>query len=193
VGLSNLSSLAAALYAKHRVFVSYHHDNDRFYRDEFERLFSDNSDVFISTSVQIGDIPAWLDSDTVRQKIRDDYLKDSTVTVVLVGTQTWQRRHVDWEISSSIRQTKLSSRSGLLGIILPTHPSYYSASGYDGGIVPPRLVDNHARGFAKIYNWTSNPSHIRQWIHEAFDRRTEIEPDNSYQHFVNNKTGDRWK
>lgn len=176
----------------HKVFVSYHHINDQAYRDAFERLFAHTFSVFISMSVQIGEISPWLDTDTVRAKVRDEYLSDSTVTVVLVGSQTWQRRHVDWEISSSIRQTKLSSRSGLLGIILPTHPSYYTA-GYDGGIVPPRLVDNQACGYALIYNWSTDPTAVASWIEAAYQRRSTVEPDNSYPHFVNNKFGERWR
>ncbi|MFH1913912.1 MAG: TIR domain-containing protein [Pseudomonadota bacterium] len=87
----------------HKVFVSYHHANDQAYRDAFEGMFSLLSGVFISKSVQIGEISPLLATDTVQAKIRDEYLRDSTVTVVLIGTQTWQRKHVDWEISSSIR------------------------------------------------------------------------------------------
>jgi hypothetical protein len=189
--MSSLSEMARALYAKHRVFVSFHHANDRWYRNRFEQLFCESAEVFVSQSVQIGDIPENLPSDRVRDLIRDDYLRSSTVTVVLVGTQTWQRRHVDWEISSSIRSTALSSRSGLLGILLPTHSSYGRPT-YDGGIVPPRLVDNQVRQFAKIYDWNENPITVARWIHEAFERRTQIEPDNSYPHFVNNKWGERW-
>lgn len=177
--------------AIHKAFVSYHHANDQAYRDAFEGLFASTYSVFISKSVQIGEISLWLDTDTVRTKVRDEYLRDSTVTVVLIGTHTWQRRHVDWEISSSIRHTKLSSRSGLLGLILPTHPSYYT-QGYDPGIVPPRLVDNQKCGYGKIYNWSTNPGSVVQWIQEAFDRRFTVKPDNSYPHFVNNKFGDRW-
>jgi hypothetical protein len=176
----------------HKVFVSYHHANDQAYRDAFEHMFATTYNVFISRSVQIGEIAPRLDTDTVRAKIRDEYLRDSTVCVVLIGTLTWQRRHVDWEIASSIRQTKLSSRSGLLGILLPTHPSYYT-TGYDGGIVPPRLVDNQTCGYAKIYNWSTNPSDVAAWIEESYQRRSTIEPDNSYPHFVNNKFGDRWR
>lgn len=93
---STYDALAALLYAQHKVFVSYHHANDWSYRDDFEGLFTATFDVYISKSVQIGEIPAWLDSDSVRAKIRDDDLCDSTVTVVLVGSQTWQRRHVDF-------------------------------------------------------------------------------------------------
>jgi hypothetical protein len=128
----------------------------------------------------------------VRQKIRDEYLSDSTVTVVLIGPQTWQRRHVDWEISSSIRQTKLSSRSGLLGILLPNHPNYGTPN-YDAGIVPPRLFDNDVCGFADIYNWSDSPAEVARWIEIAFNKRDTVQPDNSYPHYVYNKTGDRWR
>ena len=109
---------------RHKVFVSYHHDNDQEYRDLFEGLFSDIHDIIVSQSVQIGDIDQNLKTDTIRQKIRDEYLRDSTVTVVLIGAETWKRKHVDWEIGASIRQTQYSSRSGLLGILLPTYPIY---------------------------------------------------------------------
>jgi hypothetical protein len=90
-----------SLFTRHRVFVSYHHANDQAYRDAFEAMFAGQSSVFVSKSVQIEDIADGLSTDYVRQKIRDEYLRDSTVTVVLVGTQTWQRKHVDWEISST--------------------------------------------------------------------------------------------
>jgi hypothetical protein len=176
---------------QHRVFVSYHHANDQASRDAFEGLFALHYGVIILKSVQIGEIPPGLDTDHVRAKIRDEYLRDSTVTVVLIGAQTWQRRHVDWEISSSIRQTKLSSRSGLLGILLPTHPGYYTEGCY-AGIIPPRLVDNQKCGYAKIYNWSTHPAQVAVWIQAAYDRRSIVEPDNSYPHFANNKFGDRW-
>ena len=101
---------------RHKVFVSYHHANDQWDREKFETLFSTYYGVMISKSVQIGDINPFLSTDSIRQKIRDEYLRDSTVTVVLVGKETWKRKHVDWEIASSIRQTKLNSRSGLVGI-----------------------------------------------------------------------------
>ena len=177
--------------SSHKVFVSYHHANDQGYRNLFEQLFSVHYGVFISQSVQIGEISPNLQTDTIRQKVRDEYLRDTTVTVVLVGTETWKRKHVDWEISSSIRETKFSSRSGLLGILLPTHPSYGQRT-YDAGIVPPRLADNQACGYAYIYDWSTNPTSVATWIEQAFQRRRQINPDNSYPHFVNNRSGMRW-
>lgn len=172
----------------HKVFVSYHHANDQYYRNEFEAIFSDYYNILITKSVQIGDIDPYLKTDTIRQKIRDEYLRDSTVTLVLVGVETWKRKHVDWEISSSIRETKHSSRSGLLGILLPSHPSYGKET-YDGGIVPPRLCDNQVCGYAKIYDWSSDPATLQNWIHQAYLDRSRLTPDNDYPHFVNNKSG----
>lgn len=177
---------------RHKVFVSYHHSpNDQKYRNDFERLFAERHGVMISKSVQIGDIDPNLATETIRQKIRDEYLRDSTVTVVLIGPETWKRKHVDWEIGSSIRQTKYSSRSGLLGIILPTYPRS-DPSKYSHYTIPPRLHDNIECGFAKIYNWSADPVSVQKWIHEAFERRNTINPDNSFPNFVNNRSGERW-
>lgn len=80
---------------RHKVFVSYHHTNDQECRELFERWFS--GDIMVSKSVEIDAIDPNLKVDTIRQIIRDKYLRDSTVTVVLIGAETWKRKHVDWE------------------------------------------------------------------------------------------------
>lgn len=36
---------------RHRVFVSYYHDEDQGYREWFERIFSDIHDIMVSESV----------------------------------------------------------------------------------------------------------------------------------------------
>lgn len=174
----------------HKVFVSFHHDNDEGYREKFERILLE-SGISIIKSVQIDDIDENLSADRIRHIIRDRYLRDSTVTVVLVGTQTWQRKHIDWEIGSSIRDTQYNSRSGLLGILLPTHPSCGNKYYYPYTI-PPRLHDNVVCGFAKMYDWTTNPKSIHNWIHDAFNRRYTINPDNSRVSFGKNHSGVRW-
>lgn len=179
--------------ARHKVFVSYRHSHgDQLYRNHFENLFANVHDVMVSRSVQIGDIDPNLSTETVRQKIRDEYLRDATVTVVLIGPETWQRKHVDWEIGSSIRHTQYNPRSGLFGIILPTYPRNDKTK-YDPYTIPPRLYDNIQCGFAEIYNWSDDPALVQKWIHDAFERRNKINPDNSYPSFVNNRSGERWQ
>jgi len=105
--------------AKHKIFISYHHANDQAYK---EALLKSNElyDIFVDASVDTGDIADNLDDKTIRQKIRDEYLKDSTVTIVLVGLQTKFRKHVDWEIYSSMYNGKVNKQSGILVINLPS-------------------------------------------------------------------------
>ncbi|MDR1087375.1 MAG: TIR domain-containing protein [Endomicrobium sp.] len=68
----------------HNVFVSCHHTySDQDYRNKIEKLFVDYHAVMVSKSAQIGDIDAGLSAETIRQKICEEYLRDSTVTIAL--------------------------------------------------------------------------------------------------------------
>ena len=172
---------------RHRVFISYHHQNDQGYRERFESLFASRAETIISGSVNDGDINPNLSADRVRQIIRDQYLRDTTVTVVLIGKDTWARKHVDWEISSSIRNTQYNPRSGLIGILLPSHSNFRTGR-YTPNLVPPRLNDNVACGFSKIFDWSESATEVQDWIHEAFLNRTKVLPNNQYQSFSNNRS-----
>lgn len=175
----------------HRVFVTYHHALDESYRKTFESRFGSTFSAIIPGSVQIGDISPDLPTETIRQKIRDEYLRDTSVTVVLVGAETWQRKHIDWEIGSSIRHTQFNPRSGLLGILLPTYLGP-AAGKYNPYTIPPRLHDNIKCGFASIHNWSENPVTVQGWVHEAYLRKNRINPDNSRESFGRNRTGNSW-
>ena len=141
---------------RHKVFVSYHHKNDENYRNRFDRLFSDVYDIMDSRSVEIGDIPPGLNVDEIARRIRDGYLRDATVTVVLIGKDTWSRKHIDWEIAATIRKTGANDRGGLLGIFLPSHPSF-GEDECDEYTIPPRLHYNVEAGYAELFNWSESP------------------------------------
>ena len=175
----------------HRTFISFHHVDEP-YKTHFEKRFSDSFNVFISTAVNDGDIDTNLTVNTIRQTIRERNLRNSSVTVVLVGPETWKRKHVDWEISASIRKTQSSSRSGLLGIILPNYLRFSNGS-YDPYTIPPRLWKNIECKYAKMYGWSDDPQAVRSWIHEAFLRRQTTNPHNAFPLFVNNRSGSRWQ
>ena len=173
---------------RHKVFASFHHADD-VYKEAFGEMMEGD---IIDKSVSDGDIDdSRIATDTIRRIIRDGFIRDATVTVVLVGKCTWQRKHVDWEIGSSLRATKLNSRCGLLGLLLPGHPDY-TRDTYRRHLIPPRLADN-AQGvdpYASIYNWTTDSQSIRRWIHAAFERRRAVSPDNRRRQFRYNRSGD---
>ena len=131
---------------KHKVFISYHHANDQGYKEallEFNRRF----DLFLDCSVDTGDIDEDLDDDSIRRIVRDDYLRDSSVTIVLVGSETKYRKHVDWEIYSSMYDGPVNKKSGVLVINLPTTGcTYYNAA---HGDTEKRIV------YPATQNWIS--------------------------------------
>ena len=113
----------------HKVFISFHHDNDQDYKDYLSSI-AELYEVFIDKSVEIGDINEDDSDETIRQIIRDDYLDDSTVTIVLVGTETRNRKHIDWEIFSSMYDGQKNKKSGILVIQLPSVASTYYHAGH---------------------------------------------------------------
>ena len=201
---SALSLYMESLIPKHRVFISFHHA-DEYYKDVFEQEVGQYMDGFSSKAVGDGDIDDKLPTDTIRQKIHDEFIRTASVTVVLIGQNTWKRKHVDWEIGSSIRATQKNPRTGLLGILLPSYSagrvsllgSGFSENGgyYNPYTIPPRLYYNVKCGFAKIYSWPSAYSDVKGWIDDAFQRKGKVTPDNSYPSFGSNRRDDQqcWK
>lgn len=178
--------IVSTMTDRHKVFVSFHHD-DQCYKDQFAEIMGHH---IVDKSVHDGDIDDRIKVDTIRQRIRDDFIADATVTVVLVGKCTWQRKHVDWEIGSSLRATQNNPRCGLLGILLPTHPDY-DKDKYNPRLVPPRLAYNCGENsYASMYDWSESTSDVQSWIDDAFLKRKEIDPDNSLTQFKNNRSGD---
>ena len=82
-----------------KVFVNYSHRLDQDAAEKFRNFFSDERDVFIDKSIRddLGENA----NETIKNKLRR-LIADSTVTVVLIGSETGGRWWVDWEIYSSL-------------------------------------------------------------------------------------------
>ena len=171
---------------RRKVFVSFH-DADMKWKMKFAKLMEGR---IVDYSVKGGDISIkGRPIEDILRGIREDYIADATVTVVLIGCCTWRRRFVDWEIHASIRCTNANPRTGLLGIVLPCHPEYGKAS-KDEHLLPPRLADNLVgdHRFAKVDDWPDpfDPSLVARWINKAFKDRKLIIPDSSRDLFAKN-------
>ena len=102
----------------HKVFISHHHGNDQNYKDALVE-FGVQYSILLDRSVDTGDIPDEWSDETIRRENRDNCLRDSAVTVVLVGKETSRRKHVDWEIYSSMYDGSVNKKSGIVVINLP--------------------------------------------------------------------------
>src|SRR4051812_19538675 len=125
--------------SRRKCFVTFH-QADRAYVDSFVAKFSD---VFIPRVLGVSDIDDFINStdyDYVMRRIRERYLTDSSVTIVMAGRCTWARKYVDWEVASSLRNDPINRRSGLFGIRLPYMPTGVPTT------VPDRFHDNIKAG-----------------------------------------------
>jgi hypothetical protein len=152
---------------RRKCFISYHHaDDDAVAR--FVDTFDHTHNVFIRR--RLGENPEDLidstNPDYVMQKIRERFLSDSTVTIVIMGRCTWARRYVDWEIQSSLRQGA-SLPNGLLGIKLPTFGGFPERFNANLSNDWPR-VDCYARHM----DYPTSLSDLQTQIEAAFQRRT---------------------
>ena len=153
---------------RHKCFVSYHVDDV----DEVTTFLDTYGSEFIARSVGVTDEDDFVDStDTeyIKRRIRELYLTDSTVTIVLLGRCTWARKFIDWEISSSLRDDSVNKRSGLLAMPLP---SMNNSSKLPARISDNWLKDDAASSYAVYASYPTTASVIRARIEEAFTART---------------------
>ena len=172
--------------SRHKVFVSFHSD-DLARKNKFVNMLGNR---IVDRSVGDGDIATkGVKVAEIYRQVREGFIADATVTVVLVGCCTWQRKYVDWEIGASLTDTEYNGRCGLLGILLPSHPDC-GDTGYNERLLPPRLAGNlnGEESFAQLYDWTDDTAKLSEWIDWAFWRRNENPPpDNSYTRFAKNR------
>ena len=192
----------------HRVFISYHHKNENYFKDDLLRINRDN-DIFIDCSVSTGDVDENLEPQAIRQTIRRNYLNESTVLLLLVGRETKYRKHVDWELYSSMYNGKNFGKSGVVVLHAPDCESDYFTAPFDEikrtmyphisgwtsidnreeyqrryPHLPERITDNLLKSKSKISvsNWSviaENPERLRLLIDCAHNARSECEYDMS--------------
>ena len=189
----------------HKVFISYHHQNDQDYKNTLIE-YGQHFGVFMDKSVDTGDISENLSDQRMREKIRDEYLKDSTVTILLAGTETRGRKHIDWELYSSMFDGVKNKKSGILVVNLPSTQCTYgkvahgeeekrliypeekswikidTRAGYENRYpyLPDRIIDNLCapKAYISVVPWERlNARNLEFLINATFNRREECEYD----------------
>lgn len=151
---------------RRKVFLSHYHGHG----DWTDAFLRDFGSVFIRRSVgALGDdnLINSGNPEYVMQRIRDEFIGDSTVTIVLVGNCTHSRRYIDWEIKGSLKRAKDGLPNGLLAIQCSQNPVH----------LPPRLAANwnsdNLNCYARFYRYPQTTDQLRTWIEDAFAARTQ--------------------
>lgn len=159
---------------KRTVFISHFKEDI----NEVEDFIDEFKEIFIPKILGANDNDDYIDSsDTnyVMQRIRDLYLENSTVTIVLLGACTHSRRYIDWEIKSSLQQGA-DLPNGLLGIALPSTKNKVH--------FPERLKLNWKSDtedcYARLKPYPTSGQLLLKWIEDAHQAR------HSRSHFIEN-------
>lgn len=149
--------LSLGLPTKRKMFVSYHHHRDQAYYDALAAMCDD------CEFLQDNSLDRRVDSDDPEyqeRRIREDYIKGTSVTIVLCGLETYQRKFVDWEIYAT-----LLKEGGLIGIQLANALPNPATGAF---LVPGRLHDNIQSGYALWKHWNElSAENLRAWIEQA--------------------------
>jgi len=148
---------------KHKVFISYYHLDDQPYKNYIDLNLSQN---IINKSVRFGEYDSENSDEYIKRLIREDKISDSSVVIVLVGSNTKKRKHVDWEIYAALRPS-INGNAGLIGIFLPGLKSDFEKY----CCLPERLADNVKSEYATLYDWGYAISHFDEIIEKAYNDR----------------------
>lgn len=106
----------------HKCFISFKTEDEK-YKKEIQNWSEDNKvdmiDKSLNTPIDSDD------EDYIMRKIRQDYLSDSTVTIVLIGKHSSEdlredeQKFIKRELQASLYNGEGNTRSGILGVVLP--------------------------------------------------------------------------
>lgn len=151
--------------SRRKAFISYHHTDEQ----EVRSIIDQFSGVMIARGIGAGvsDDDRFIQSyntEYVLEQIRERYLTDTSVTIVMVGRCTWARKYVDWEVAATLRNDPRNRRSGLLAIKLPSTSTYAPS-------LPQRVADNCPRpgrdGYGRYIDVPRTATDMAAWLEDA--------------------------
>ena len=122
------------------------------------RKFGDSGMVFSDRSLENLDI-GYLSDDTIKDNYIRPKIRQSSVTIVLIGKDTGGRWWIDWEIYYSMLKTYGNERNGVLGILLPNKEHN----------IPKRISEN--LDYCEIIPMPQSKLELEQAIERAYSKR----------------------
>lgn len=104
-----------------KIFISYHHLREQEEKNQLAQLIKKYANYLNikDMSVEIGDIDTTWSNNKIAKTIRQNRLKDTTITILILGIHTKCRQHIDWEIKSSLNKDgSLNRRNKINSLII---------------------------------------------------------------------------
>ena len=159
---------------RRKVFISYF-KGDKPWVDALVRDYGQQgTGVFIPRVVGVKDEDDFVNSDNpdyIISAIRERYIQDTSVTILIIGQCTHSRKYIDWEIKSSLRQPVKGMPNGLLGLaVAPPKDPFGNPIWH---VLPERFSINYKDkrpdlSYAQYRTWPTNAAELRKWIEESY-------------------------
>ena len=104
-----------------KIFISYHHLREQEEKDQLAKLIKNYANYLNikDMSVGLGDINIKWSDGAIAKTIRQNHLKDTIITILILGTHTKCRKHIDWEIEASLsKYGSLNRRKKINSLII---------------------------------------------------------------------------
>ena len=104
----------------HKCYISFKTEDVAYKKHIQDKLNIDMIDKSLDVAIDS------YDEDYILQKIREDYISDSTVTIHLIGAHSaenlgsWEQRFIKRKLQASLYNGENNPRSGILGVVLPS-------------------------------------------------------------------------
>lgn len=151
-----------------KVFISYHRGDTAYKNTLVEYLETEEIPYYVVPEDYSFD---GLHHEHIAQIIIDE-VKWCSVTICIIGQETYSRPHVDHEIKATIKGG-ISTRRGLVGLMLDNRGDSKNNINYD--IFPNRIQDNYTDEipYVVLGQWASFKSELKNLLNEAYDNRYE--------------------
>lgn len=199
---------------RHKVFISYYHKEEQDYKEQLSKMKEWNSDknqyisIFDDYSVNQNDIDdVGMTDEQIRREIRDNYIKDATVLILVCGENTKRRKHIDWEIHAAMYDSDVNPKMGILVIDVGQDSLQIACGEEEENIMgsgcfwvqlkkeekylqenypnlPDRIIENIALEAVSITvtNWNvikNQPQKLKELIDRAYNRKKTNQYDHS--------------
>lgn len=126
-----------------KVYISCYNNNDREYKNKLISLNKERNNTIFElikseTKQYISLDPK---QDGFTKWIKNKYLRDSEVLILLVGLETKNRKHIDWEVRAIMEENALYKKGGIMIVYLDDVVNKYG-NRIPRSVLPKVLAEN---------------------------------------------------
>lgn len=139
------------------IYISYNH-TDKYFKDKLNKIIGEK--YKITSSPQEYSI-----KNNINRYFEQLENNSEDIVIVLIGTDTYKSKNVDWEIEYG-----LSHDYCIIGLCLPTNDDYRKKT-VNPSKLPIKLVNNLYSGYASYFDWTDNIEDLEEYIDISYNQK----------------------